>query len=141
MEELRLRDADRLEANLSFKPLKSANSGVEGICGEADALRACRTTFGDRKASGGGYVADLGTHGDGNGIGYVSELAVPRCGDGRRLEGAGGTGFRYRSFGLRVKPSEGSELLRLCFSLGNSKTLRRWPGRRGQNVVEGSEGL
>jgi hypothetical protein len=63
-----LRDRD-LGTSLSFKPLKSANSGVEGIRGDADALRACRTTFGDKKASGGGYVADLGAHGDGNGSG------------------------------------------------------------------------
>jgi hypothetical protein len=61
-DELRVRDDDRLDASLSFKPLKSAKSGVESICGDADALRACRTTFGDRKVSGGGYVADLGAH-------------------------------------------------------------------------------
>jgi hypothetical protein len=140
-EELRVRDADRLDVNLSFRHLKSANSGVDGICGDADALRACRTTFGDKKASDGGYVADRGAHGDGDGIRYGSVPAVPRCGDGNGFWGAGGTGFKYRSLGLRVKPLEGSELLRRCPSLGSSRTLRRWPGRRGQNVVDGSEGL
>jgi hypothetical protein len=63
-----LRDRD-LAASFSFKHLRSANNGVEGIRGDADALRACRTTFGDKKVSGGGYVADLGAHGDGGGSG------------------------------------------------------------------------
>lgn len=94
LDELRARDAARFEASLSFKPRKSANSGVEGMCGDADALRACLTTFGDKKASAGGYVADLGVHGDGSGIGDVPGLAEPRRGDGSGLKGAGGTGFR-----------------------------------------------
>jgi hypothetical protein len=84
-------------------------------------------------------VADLGAHGVGKGIECEARLASAECGDIPR--GAGGTGFRNRSFGLRVKPSEGAELLRLWPSLGSSRTLRRWPGKRGQNVVEGSEGL
>lgn len=53
-DELRDRDPERLEESLSFKHLKSFKRGVDGICGEADALRACRITFGDKKASGGG---------------------------------------------------------------------------------------
>jgi hypothetical protein len=52
--ELQHRVADRFVAILSFKSLKSAKSWVEGMCGDADALRACRTTFGDKKASLGG---------------------------------------------------------------------------------------
>jgi hypothetical protein len=139
LDELRDREADLLEVSFSFKHLKSANSGVDGICGEAEALRACRVTFGDKNVSGGGYVADRGCHGDGGGIEYEFGLLLPTCGESR--ECAGGTGFKYRSLGLRVKPSDGAELLRLCPSLGSSRTLRRWPGRRGQNVVEGSDGL
>jgi hypothetical protein len=76
---------------LSFKPLKSERSGVEGIRGDADALRACRTTLGVKKASAGGYVADLGAHGEGKGSGDGMLLAVPDC---EGLRGAGGTGFR-----------------------------------------------
>ena len=33
------------------------------------------------------------------------------------------------------------ELLRLRPSLGTSRTLRFWPGKRGHNVVEGCKGL
>lgn len=140
-EELRDREADRLETILSFRPLKSANVGVEGMRGEADALRACRTTSGDKNAFDSENVADRGAQGDGSGIQIGSESVVAGRYDCRKLKGAGGTGLRYRSLGLRVKLSEGSELLRLCPSLGSSSTLRRWPGKRGQNVVDGCEGL
>jgi hypothetical protein len=51
-DELRDRDDVLLDAILSFRPQKSANKGVEGMCGDADALRACRTTFGDKNPSG-----------------------------------------------------------------------------------------
>lgn len=66
-DELRDRGADRLEVILSFSPLKSAKMGVEGISGEADALRACRTTFGDRNTCDGENVADRETLGDESG--------------------------------------------------------------------------
>ena len=61
-------DADRFEANFSFRTLKSGKMGVDGIWGDADALRAWRTTCGDKKPSAGGYVADLGVHGEGRGM-------------------------------------------------------------------------
>jgi hypothetical protein len=70
LDELRLRFADRRAASLSFKPLKSANNGVDGMFGDADALLAWRTTFGDKKVCAGGYVADRGVHGDGKGSAY-----------------------------------------------------------------------
>jgi len=66
-DELRDLERARFEANFSFRSLKSANSGVDGSSGDADALRACRDTFGERKCSVGGYVADLGAHGEGRG--------------------------------------------------------------------------
>lgn len=112
-DELRDREVDRLWAILSFSPLKSAKIGVEGMRGEADALRACRTTSGDKYAFDCGNVADSGAHGDGSGRQCESESVVAVRSDRRRLKGAGGTGLRYRSLGLRVKQSEGSELLRL----------------------------
>lgn len=66
-DELRDRERARFEANFSFKSLKSAKSGVDGSSGDADALRACLDTGGERKCSVGGYVADLGAHGEGSG--------------------------------------------------------------------------
>jgi hypothetical protein len=66
-DELRDLERARFEANLSLKSLKSAKSGVDGSIGDADALRACRDTSGERNFSAGGYVADLGAHGEGNG--------------------------------------------------------------------------
>jgi hypothetical protein len=62
-------------------------------------------------------------------------------GDGNGLRLAGGTGVRYLSLGFRVKAEEVSEALRLCPSRGTSRTLRRCPGKRGQNVVDSSDGL
>jgi hypothetical protein len=47
-DELRDLERARFEANLSFSSLKSAKSGVDGSSGDADALLACRVTFGDR---------------------------------------------------------------------------------------------
>ena len=140
-EALRVLGVDRFDANFSFNTSKSAKIGVEGMRGDAEALRACRTTFGERKASAGGYVADLGTHGEGKGMGEVFGPATPTLREGSGFRGAGGTGVRYLSFGLRVKVAEVSDMLRLCPSLGTSRTLRRWPGKRGQKVVDGSEGL
>ena len=140
-DELRVLDADRFDASFSFRPLKSAKIGVEGMRGDVDALLACRTTFGERKASAGGYVADRGVHGDGKGMAYVSEHAAPNLGEGTGFRGAGGTGVRYLSLGFRVKEPEDSDLVRLCSSLGISSTLRRCPGSKGQTVVDGSEGL
>jgi hypothetical protein len=65
---LRFLDADRFDANFSFKTLKSGKIGVEGMWGDADALRAWRTTFGDKNPSADGYVADRGVHGEGRGM-------------------------------------------------------------------------
>jgi hypothetical protein len=136
---LRFLDADRFDANLSLRTLKSGKMGVDGIWGDADALRAWRTTCGDKKPSVDGYVADLGVHGEGRGMVYES-CPAPILGEGRGLRGAGGTGVRYLSLGFSVKAAEVSEMLRLCPSLGTSSTLRRCPGRRGQKVVDSSEG-
>ena len=133
-------DADRFDANFSFKTLKSGKIGVEGIWGDADALRAWRTTCGDKKPSVGGYVADLGVHGEGSGMVYDS-CPAPILGEGRGLRGAGGIGVRYLSWGFSVNAAEVSEMLRLCPSRGTSSMLRRCPGRRGQKVVDSSEGL
>jgi hypothetical protein len=66
-DELRDLERARLEANLSLSSLKSAKSGVDGSSGDADALLACRVTFGDRNWFAGGYVADLGAQGEGKG--------------------------------------------------------------------------
>jgi hypothetical protein len=87
--------------------------GVEGMWGDADALRAWRTTCGDKNPSTGGYVADFGVHGEGSGMVYDSDLA-PTLGEGRGLRGAGGTGVRYLSLGLSVNAAEVSEMLQLC---------------------------
>lgn len=54
VDELRARAAARFDANFSFNTLKSGKTGVEGICGDAEALRACRITFGERNRSAGG---------------------------------------------------------------------------------------
>lgn len=137
----RLLDLGRFDIIFSFNPLNSANNGVEGNCGDADALRACRTTFGERRRSAGGYVADLGAQGNAISVLYGSELVSPCRGEDNGFEGMGGTGVRNLSLGLRVKASGFSELLQLCPSMGTSKTLRRWPGNKGQKVVEGSVGL
>jgi hypothetical protein len=93
-DELRVRDADRLEVSFSFKHLKSGKSAVEGICGDAEALRACRTTFGDKKVSGEGYVADFGADEDDVGSLYKFVQAVPRYGDDSGFCCVGGTGFK-----------------------------------------------
>lgn len=47
-EELRDLDRRRFEANFSFKSLKSVRSGVDESSGDAEALRVCRDTFGER---------------------------------------------------------------------------------------------
>jgi hypothetical protein len=88
----------------------------------------------------GGCVADFGVQGEGRGIVYESTL-LPDLEGGGGLRLAGGTGVRYLSFGSRVKADEVSEMLRLCPSRGMSNTLRRCPGKRGQKVVDCSEGL
>jgi len=81
LEELRVLDADRLDASFSLKTLKSGKIGVEDMCGDADALRACRTTFGDRYRSAGGYVADFGVQGEGGGMPEDFGLAICACGE------------------------------------------------------------
>lgn len=48
-EELRDLDRTRLDAYFSLSSLKSVKRGVDGSSGDADALRACRDTLGDRK--------------------------------------------------------------------------------------------
>jgi len=56
------------------------------------------------KTSVGGNVADFGVHGDrdmGEGM-EASVPGTPNCGEDSGFVDAGGTGFRYRSFGLRV---------------------------------------
>lgn len=83
-------------------------------------------------------MADLGAQGDGGGIGDEIGLGAPIRGDAG-CHDAGGTGVRYLSLGLRVNAGV-SEWLRQCFSVGISSTLRRWPGRRGHIVVDGSVG-
>jgi hypothetical protein len=88
------------------------------------------------KTSVGGNVADLGVHGDkdiGEGLG-ASGPGTLSCGEYSSFVDAGGTGFRYRSFGLQVNWADDSELM------GTSSKLRRWPGRRGQTVVDNSAG-
>lgn len=66
-DELRDLERARVDANLFFRSLKSVKSGVDGSSGDADALLACRVTFGDRNWFAEGYVADLGVQGEGNG--------------------------------------------------------------------------
>lgn len=66
-EELLDLERARFEASFSLRSLKSAKSGVDGNCGDADALRTCRETFGERNWFAGGYVADFGAHGEGKG--------------------------------------------------------------------------
>lgn len=137
-DELRALEADRLDANFSFKPLKSAKMGVEGKRGEVEALLTCLATFGDKNPSVGGYVADRGVQGDGRGREYGSGLAEPSLGEGIGRSGAGGTGVRYLSLGFRVKDAEVSDWLRLCFSIGISSMLSLCPGSSGHTVVDGS---
>ena len=121
-EELRDLERARFEANLSFNSLKSAKSGAEGRSGEADALRACRVTFGDKNWSAGGYVADFGAHGEGKGKTCASRYELRGLGEGSGL--LGGTGVRYRSLGLRVNADESSTaLLGWAHSVGISSTL------------------
>lgn len=38
-------EAERFRASFPFKPLKSESSAVDDICGEVDALLACRPYF------------------------------------------------------------------------------------------------
>ena len=105
-DELRDLERARFEANFSFRSLKSTKSGVDGSSGDADALRACRDTFGERNWSAGGYVADLGAHGEGKGRVYASRLEPRGLGEGNGLPG--GTGVKYLSLGLRVNVVESS---------------------------------
>lgn len=131
-------DADRFCASFSFRHLKSENSAVDVICGEVEALRACRAYPGESAGPDDGYVADLGPPKRCIGTAYDSLHKSPNREKG---SGLGGTGVRNLSRGLRVKVSELSELLRLLDSLGTSSTFNRWPGSRGHTVVDGSEGL
>ena len=66
-EELRDLKRARFDANLLFRSLKSAKSGVVENSGDADALLTCRDTLGERKWSAGGYVLDFGAQGEGGG--------------------------------------------------------------------------
>lgn len=132
---------ERLRVILSLKCLKSRNTGVVGMRGEAEALRVCLTTFGDKKPWTGGYVADFGAHGEGGGMICNRGLAASLHEHGDDFKEAGGTGLRYLSLGSRVKAFEVSDCTRRCPSLGISKTFRRWPGNNGQTVVDGSAGL
>ena len=95
----RVLDGDRFMASFSFKTLKSTNTGVEGIRGEAEALRACRTTFGERKPWTGGYVADLGAQGEGRGMTCDCAPLVPSRGDALGLKG-------WAARGLDTYPSD-----------------------------------
>lgn len=136
----RFLEAPRFETSLPLRVLKSGKMGVEGMHGDADALRACRTRRGDRKPSIGACVADRGVQVGGNRLACES-CSSPLREEVRDLGGAGGTGVRYLSLGLRVKAPVISERLRLCASVGTSRTLRRWPGSKGQKVVDSSAGL
>ncbi len=111
-DELRDLDRARFEANFSFRSLKSVKRGVDGSSGDADALRAWRVAFGERKRSVGECVADLGTHDEGEGKSLALRYE-PRClREGNGL--LGGTGVRYLSLGLRVNAEYSSmEMLSL----------------------------
>lgn len=71
---------------------------------------------------------------------YGSLQRSPSLGDGSGFEELGGTGVKNLSLGLRVKTSELSIFWQLPASDGMSKTFSRWPGSKGQTVVDGSDG-
>jgi len=102
----RLWAAVRFWASFSFKHLKSAKSAVDCIAGVVEALRACRTYPGEIGWLPEGYVADLGVVAECIGTLYVSLQRSPSLGEASAFGMVGGTGVRYLSCGLRVKPSE-----------------------------------